>query len=114
MAHGKLAAQQCLQQWRERDWFEHMRSRVLCPFEACIMGNELAWHGTIVEMFTSSAEDYERAGLYFVMNDRHKSICGASAIVPLDFDSPSAMAFAEYREYRRLIGPPQGSPRSVQ
>jgi hypothetical protein len=32
--------------------------------------------------------------------------CGLSNLTVLDFESPSSLPVAEYREYRRLVGPP--------
>ena len=34
---GKVALQQCFEQWRERDWFQFMTTHVCCPFEAIIL-----------------------------------------------------------------------------
>ncbi|HXD87764.1 MAG TPA: hypothetical protein VN641_14810 [Urbifossiella sp.] len=106
---GKFAAQQCLQQWRERDWVQYMPNQVKCPFEACIMSRDGAMLCTIHEMLTRTRAQFEQSGLYYAMDDRAKTMCGATAIVPLDFDSPTAMAFAEYREFRKLAGPPPAS-----
>lgn len=103
---GKLANRQCLQQWRERNWLEFMRNQVQCPFEACLMTNKGPVLWTIREIHTQTRSEFEEFGLYYVMDDAAKTRCGATAIIPLDFESPTAMAFAEYREYRKIAGPP--------
>ena len=37
---GKVAARQCFEQWRDRDWFQFMATHVRCPFAAVLMTNE--------------------------------------------------------------------------
>jgi hypothetical protein len=106
---GKVALQQCLAQWRERDWFQFMATRVRCPFQAVIMAPEGPELCTIHRLITVSTEESQYYGIYFDMDDKAKVACGATAIIPVDFDSPNAMAFAEYREFRRIAGPPPAS-----
>ena len=106
---GKAAARQCFEQWRDRDWFQFMATHVRCPFAAVLMTNEGPELSTIHRMVTQSTAEARHDGLYFAMDDRAKLACGASAICPLDFDSPNAIAFAEYREFRRIAGPPPAS-----
>ena len=60
-------------------------------------------------MISETTAEARYYGLYFDMDDKAKQACGATAIVPLDFASGNAMAFAEYREFRRIAGPPLGS-----
>ncbi|HEV8059837.1 MAG TPA: hypothetical protein VGP68_08190 [Gemmataceae bacterium] len=103
---GKVAARQCFEQWRERDWFQFMATHVRCPFAAALMANEGPELSTIHRLITQSTAEARHDGLYFAMDDKAKLACGATAIFPLDFDSPNAIAFAEYREFRRIAGPP--------
>jgi hypothetical protein len=106
---GKAAARQCFEQWRERDWFQFMAIQVRCPFAAVIMTKEGPELCTIHRMITKTTAQSQHYGLYFGLDDKEKLACGATAIFPLDFDSPNAMAFAEYREFRRIVGPPPAS-----
>lgn len=86
--------------------FLHGFDRVRYPFIALIASTNGPRFCTVGGMVTESAEEAQHEGLYFTISDPKSHVCGGSAIIPLDFASRSAMVFAEYREFHRIVGPP--------
>jgi hypothetical protein len=110
---GKAAAKLLFEQWRQRDWVAYMSSHVSCPFLAIAAGPNWIKQVTISKSLNRSVEEFRKYGLYYEILKRPPEACGATAIYPLDHASPTALAFAEYREYRRLAGPPLPPPRAT-
>ena len=79
---GKIAAQQCLKQWRERDWYQFMSTQVRCPFEAWVMTDSGPELFTFDGMLTKTKEEAQYRGLYFAMDG---DISGADRNRPLGF-----------------------------
>jgi hypothetical protein len=106
---GKVAHQQFVEQWIRRNWHAWMKERIRLPFQAAvILGPQKAKIVRIDDMVTRTAEEARRLGLYFAaeLTPGEVGILGATAVTPVEVDSPNALAFAEYHEYRRLAGPP--------
>jgi hypothetical protein len=109
---GRAALQRCVEQWSKRDWHAWMAERIHCPFEALVTFEDGPRVVPIHSMATSSAEEFNRIGLYFSagMSDKEVGVLGATNIYPIDFSSPAAQAFAEYRKFRQMAGPPRACP----
>ena len=110
---GKAAAKSFLEQWRQRDWVAYMTSHVSCPFLANIADSNGARQFMVSRLLTKTVAEYQNSGLYYEVLTRPPQACGASAIYPLDHETATATAFAEYREFRRLAGPPPAAHRRI-
>lgn len=105
---GRRLQMQCLEEWQRRDWHGWMQDRLRFPFlAAASLNNRRTAIARIDSMLTKSADESRQMGLYFAGQiDREEALAaGGTALVPIDIGSPSAMAFAEYHEYRKLVGP---------
>jgi hypothetical protein len=109
---GNRAKKQFLHEWRRRDWHAWMKERVRVPFNAVVFFPDKAKAVKIDDMVTRSAEEAARMGIYFSasLTKAEVGVFGATAIQPIDIDSPNALVFAEYQEYRNIVGPPPGIP----
>jgi hypothetical protein len=106
---GNIAKQHFFEEWRRRDWSAWMREHVRLPFMAAVLfGPTDSRIVRIDDMITRTAEEAQRLGIYFGawMANKEAGVLGATAITPIEVDSPNALAFAEYQEYRRHVGPP--------
>jgi hypothetical protein len=105
---GRVAQMQCLEEWRRRDWHGWMLERLQFPFMAlAFIGKGRTAFVRIDSMITRNAIEARQIGLYFGGQiDREEALAaGGTALSPIDLRSPSAVAFAEYQQYRKLVGP---------
>jgi hypothetical protein len=105
---GRVAQKQCLEEWRRRDWHGWMQERVSFPFTAVVFfENGRTDFARIDRMITKDAAQAREMGMYFggLTHANEALGAGATAMTPIDVGSRTSMAFAEYHEYRRLVGP---------
>jgi hypothetical protein len=98
--------------WRQRAWHDWLAERLVFPFPALmpIPPGEIRVH-EVRSLLPSTPEEARAVGIYLevdVGRDEGGAI-GATAAVPCDTASPSALPLAEYRAYRELVGPPPGT-----
>ncbi|MSU77877.1 MAG: hypothetical protein EXS16_07255 [Gemmataceae bacterium] len=100
---GKVALQQCLEKWLQRDWFTWMKEHVRCPFPALVTLPERGQRIlTIDDWVTQTAEEAERIGLHFcaAITPEEVGVLGGTTLIPLDFAGSTATALAEYQAFR--------------
>lgn len=92
--------------WRRRDWRRWLRQHVTGTFPVLIARPGQAAVGTFLSWEANSGlGEASRPGNYaWVELHGRRRLVGATAIVPLNLDSPAADALAEYSAYRRWLG----------
>jgi hypothetical protein len=102
--------------WRQRAWHDWLAERLEFPFTALVLRppEGVAFH-EVRSLLPSTPEEVRDFGIYLEVDlkGREPGAMGATAVMPCDPTSPSALPLAEYRAYRDLVGPPravQGGP----
>lgn len=107
---SRRAKEAYARRWKARDWQSWLDQTVELPLEVLVMlPNRGPRVVQIREMIPQSRTTAEKMGVYFAtMVDGEALVFGGTTIMPLDVDTRSAEAFAEYHAYRQLAGPPPG------
>jgi len=90
---------------------QRIAEKLVFPFQALVPippGKEVLLM-TVARLVDISAEQARRFGIYLECpRGDEVFVAGATTVIPIDIESPSTAAIAEYTAYRAIVGPPPG------
>ena len=98
-------------EWRSRDWVAWMRQILRFPFMVSSRtGRSRTDILEVDSMTTKDMAEFRAIGVHFAcrLPSGDPVVLGGTLMEPIDCASPAGIAFAEYRAYRKEVGPPRG------
>jgi hypothetical protein len=104
-----------LRQWQMREWQGWLQERLVFPFRVWLRTSErgVLQTGLAQELMPQEPTMARQMGIYLVVpagKDADQVVlCGLTAVMPAELDSPNWLLIAEYQTYRERVGPPPGT-----
>ncbi len=102
-----------MREWRQRDWNAWLGDRLRFPFRA-LTAHPLTKKLVplkLTALLHSNEQVARDLGIYVAVSGLPNiAATGVANVIPVDLAAPNWMPVAEYREYRRLAGPPPKAP----
>ncbi len=106
---NRAAAEDYLRKWQRREWHAWLGERLQFPFWALVgtpPNGEPALR-QVTQLIPSTPLQAQQFGIYLLVPNGEESLAtGCTMVGPIDVTSQNALVLAEYRAYRKRIGPP--------
>jgi hypothetical protein len=110
---GGSSLDQHMSQWRRREWYSWLQSRLVFPFLGLmpVPPKGMPEVKEVTGLRPSTPEEAFQMGIYLTVpgSDAGYLLAGATQVTPLEITSPNHFPLAEYQAYRRQEGPPPGT-----